>query len=71
MKKFFIGFIVGVVVIFAFIVLGGGEYVRTLGSRTEDAGTTLERFEKQVKKSTRGAKKTLDKTADRVKQYIP
>jgi hypothetical protein len=71
MKKLLIGILIGVAILFTFIVLGGGRYVKTLGVKTEEAGEKLEKFGKRIKKTTKSAKKTLDETTDKVKKYVP
>lgn len=71
MKKLFAGILIGIAILFAFIALGGGKYVKTFGNKTVKAGKKLERFEKEIKDTTRSAKRTIDRTTKRVKQYIP
>lgn len=82
MKKLILGFIIGVVVLAAFLFLGGARYLKMFGAKTEEAGVKLERVEKEMKESAKSAEKTavvakdkVKKTAgearEKVKKYIP
>lgn len=74
MIKMFLGFLVGVLVMLAFLYLGGGRWLREFGSSTERAGARLEVYEQRLKESTQGAEKaagkTIEKTKEKVGQYV-
>ncbi|MBI5886658.1 MAG: hypothetical protein HZB85_08800 [Deltaproteobacteria bacterium] len=74
MIKMFMGFCIGVAVMLAFLYLGGGTWLREFGSTTERAGAHLEVYEKRLKESTQGAEKaagkTIEKTKEKVGQYV-
>jgi len=74
MLRIFLGFCMGVVVMLAFLYLGGGKWLREFGSTTERAGARLEVYEKRLKESTKGAEKaagkTIENTKEKVGQYV-
>ena len=82
MKKLILGFILGVIVLAVFLFIGGARYLKVFGAKTEEAGTKLERVEKEMKESAKSAektavvakdkvKKTAVETKEKVKKYIP
>lgn len=71
MKRVIIGFLIGVVVLVLFIYFGGAKYLRIFGIKTEEAGTRLESVEKRMKEGAKTAKKTVNKTAEKVKRLVP
>lgn len=68
MKKFIIGVIIGIVVLAAFLYLGGPKYMKIFGAKTEEAGERLERYEKGLKQTTDEAAEKLKDTAETVKE---
>jgi hypothetical protein len=68
MKNFILGVIIGVVALFVFLSLGGGRYLKTFGAKTEEAGARIERYEKDIKKATRGAEEAIKDTVDAAKK---
>ncbi len=71
MSKVLLGIILGIIVLAGFVYFGGAKYLRSLGTKTEEAGVKLEKVEKQLKESAKGAKKSAEKTAEKVKRYVP
>lgn len=82
MKKILAGVFIGVILIVAFLYFGGSKYVREFGSKTEETGVKLEKYEKEVKETAKEVKEsaedateavgdTIDKTAKKVKEFIP
>lgn len=86
MKKVILGILLGVVVLAVFLYFGGSKCLRAFGSKTEEAGVKLEKYEKQFREKTDEAGKTVketavsakktaartyDKTKEKVKEYMP
>lgn len=70
MKKFFLGFFIGVVLLLAFFYLGGAGYLKTFGAKTEEAGAKLEVYEKEVKKTADEAKESVTETAKDAREAV-
>ncbi|MEK6531198.1 MAG: hypothetical protein AABZ23_01740 [Deltaproteobacteria bacterium] len=79
MKKLFFGAILGIAALFLFLYFGGGRYLKMFGAKTEDAGSRLESYGKELKKTTEGArvgiiekfeetKDKLEETKDKLKE---
>ncbi|TAN63083.1 hypothetical protein EPN18_03305 [bacterium] len=71
MFKIFIGILLGILILAGFAYFGGAKYLKTAGVKTEQAGEKLELVEKQMKQSADSAKKTVSRTADKVKKLVP
>lgn len=71
MKKILFGIIVGIAVVVVFIFYGGGDYLKKFGWHAEKAGSKIEKMEKKLKGSVSGVKEKVEKTADKVKDYVP
>ena len=54
MKKFLLGIVIGIILIFIFIYFGGGSTLKSLGERTIELGEKIELYEKSLKETTRG-----------------
>lgn len=54
MKKFILGIIIGVLLIFFFTYLGGGAVLKTLGKKTIEVGERVEVYEQALKDATQG-----------------
>lgn len=63
MKKFILGFFLGIAVLFAFLYFGGARYVKVFGVKTEEAGEKLEKYEKQIKESAGTTGEKVKETA--------
>lgn len=70
MKKFLLGFFIGVILLLAFFYLGGAGYLKTFGAKTEETGAKLEVYEKEVKKTADEAKETVAGTAKDAKEAV-
>jgi hypothetical protein len=54
MKKFILGIIIGILLIFLFTYLGGGSALKTLGKKTIEVGERVEVYEQALKDATQG-----------------
>lgn len=81
MLRIIAGVILGVVFFAAFLYLGGGEYVKRFGAKTEEVGEKLETYEKDVRKGAEKAKDTIgdakekasrafEKTREKAGEYV-
>lgn len=70
MKKFIIGVVLGIIVLVVFLYLGGAKYVKIFGSKTEEAGAKLEKYEKRMKETAKDAGKAIEKTAEGAKEVM-
>ncbi|MBI1911938.1 MAG: hypothetical protein HYS21_08020 [Deltaproteobacteria bacterium] len=81
MKKIVLGILLGIVVLAVFLYFGGAKYVKTFGSKTQEAGQKLEKYEKgmkdtvkqteeKVKETAKDAKEAVDKTVDSTKKAV-
>ena len=71
MKKFILGIIIGVLLIFIFTYLGGGAALQTLGKKTIEVGERVEVYEKALKDVTQDLlKKTKEPAKDTQKKKI-
>ena len=71
MKKFILGIIIGILLIFLFTYLGGGAALQTLGKKTIEVGERVEVYEKALKDATQGLlKKTKEAEKDIQKKEI-
>ena len=71
MKKFILGIIIGILLIFLFTYLGGGAALQTLGKKTIEVGERVEVYEKALKDATQGLlKKTQEAEKDIQKKEI-
>ena len=61
--RFLFGLIIGVLALAAFLYFGGPEYLKAFGSKTEQAGTKLEKYEKEIKSTAKEAKEVVGDTA--------
>lgn len=52
MKKFILGIVIGILLIFLFTYLGGGAALQTLGKKTIEVGERVEVYEKALKDVT-------------------
>lgn len=68
MKKFIVGFIIGIIALVAFVYFGGGEYVRSMGKSTNRAGKIIQRYEKKMKKAVGGVRDAAEEKVDRTKE---
>ncbi|MEK7314013.1 MAG: hypothetical protein AAB210_02805 [Deltaproteobacteria bacterium] len=65
MIRIILGIILGAVFFVAFLLFGGGEYVRRFGAKTEEVGQKIETYEKDVLKGAEKAKDTLGDTKEK------
>ena len=49
MKRFLLGLVVGVILSFLFIYLGGGEALRFIGEKTQRAGEKIKVYERAIR----------------------
>ncbi len=81
MKRFILGFLIGVAALVLFVYYGGAGYMVDLGSRTERAGKKLQTYERQLKKTVsetqqsikqtkKEAVKAVEKTKEKVKGLV-
>ncbi len=74
MKKILLGIIIGIVAFVIFIMSGGGEYLKRLGQKTEEAGKRLETYERKLKRSVKDTKERIkslkEKTEKKAKDTI-
>ena len=70
MKKFLLGFFIGMVLLLAFFYLGGAGYLKAFGSKTEETGAKLEVYEKEVKKTADEAKESVTETARDARETV-
>ena len=70
MRKYLLGVLIGLIVIFAFVFLGGGKYLRIFGAKTEEAGGKIEHVGKEMKEGAETAKKTVEKTVEKTKEKV-
>ncbi len=70
MKKVIFGFFLGVIALALFLYFGGAKYVKAFGSKTEEAGSRLEVYEKKMKESTKDAKTSVKETAEEAKETV-
>ncbi len=68
MKKFLIGLAIGIIALGAFLYFGGPGYLKLIGSKTEQAGERLEKYEKSFKRTADEAKEAVKDTAETVKE---
>ena len=75
MKKFILGIIIGIFLIFLFTYLGGGAALKTLGKKTIEVGEKVEVYEQALKDATQellsqkgGAEKDIKKKKESKKQ---
>jgi hypothetical protein len=54
MKKFILGIIIGILLIFLFTYLGGGTTLKALGKKTIEVGERVEVYEAALKDVTQG-----------------
>jgi hypothetical protein len=54
MKKFLLGIVIGIIMIFAFIYFGGGSALKSVGTKTIELGKRIEMYEKFLKETTEG-----------------
>ena len=57
MRKFLLGFMVGIILSFLFIYFGGGEILKVLGQKAIDAGERIKIYEKAFKETVGKIKK--------------
>ncbi|MFQ5465210.1 MAG: hypothetical protein ACE5EI_04710 [Thermodesulfobacteriota bacterium] len=70
MKKFVLGFLLGVLALALFVYYGGGDYLKAAGSRTEEAGKALKGYEKKMKRSIEGVREKAGETVERTKEKV-
>ncbi len=74
MKRILLGIIIGIIAFVIFIMAGGGEYLKRLGQKTEEAGRRLESYEKRLKSSVKETKQRIEtlkeKTEKRIKDTV-
>ncbi|MEK6758349.1 MAG: hypothetical protein AABY51_01120 [Deltaproteobacteria bacterium] len=70
MKKFLLGFIIGVILLLAFFYFGGAGYLKAFGTKTEETGAKLEVYEKEVKKTADEAKESVTETAKDAREAV-
>ncbi len=70
MKKFILGFFIGIAVLLVFLYLGGSRYMIIFGNKTEEAGEKLRPYEKGVQNAAKGAKKSAEKAFDKTKEKV-
>lgn len=63
-----LGIFIGVVLLYLFIYLGGADYLKAFGKKTEQAGEGLKQYEKGVKDV---GDKVLEKAKEKVKERMP
>ncbi|OGP15306.1 MAG: hypothetical protein A2054_02015 [Deltaproteobacteria bacterium GWA2_55_10] len=68
MKKFLFGLVIGIVALGAFLYFGGPKYLKLIGSKTEQAGERLEKYERSFKHTADEAKEAASDTAETVKE---
>ncbi|MBI5587777.1 MAG: YtxH domain-containing protein [Deltaproteobacteria bacterium] len=70
MAKFFFGVLIGIVLLALFFYFGGPGYLKSFGAKTEAAGGRLEKYEKQMKDTTKDAGKSVKETAEDAKKSV-
>ncbi|MBI5560161.1 MAG: hypothetical protein HY883_02670 [Deltaproteobacteria bacterium] len=70
MKKIVFGFIIGVIMLILFIAFGGGEYLKSLGRKTEEAGERLGTYQRKVKQTAEKAQEKLNKTKEMAEEAL-
>lgn len=61
MKRFLIGVVLGILLLFVFLYFGGPSYLETFGKKTEEAGKNLKKYEQTTRDT---AKKVGEKFED-------
>ncbi|MEE8575541.1 MAG: hypothetical protein V3T30_09025 [Thermodesulfobacteriota bacterium] len=69
--KLGIGLLVGIIAIILFIYFGGGEYLKKFGAETEKAGKEVIEYEKDMKKTVKKVKDTVEDKKKKARKYIP
>lgn len=70
MKKFLLGFIIGILALACFFYFGGSKYLKAFGSKTEQAGEQLEKYEKKFKKTAKETTEAVRETASGAKEAV-
>lgn len=70
MKKFIVGFILGVIALVAFVYFGGGDYVRSLSKHTNKAGKVIQSYEKKMKKAVSGVRDAAEEKVDQTRERL-
>ena len=68
MTRLLIGIILGILLLFLFLYLGGPSYLESFGKKTEETGKSLKRYEKTTRDT---AKKGEEKYEDIKKKLGP
>lgn len=68
MKKFIVGFIIGIIALAAFVYFGGGEYVGSMGKSTQRAGKIIQGYEKKMKKAVGGLRESAEERVDKTRE---
>lgn len=68
MKKLFFGILLGIAILLAFFYFKGSKYIKTIGVKTEETGTRLEKVEKKVRESAGEAKETIKEKFEETKE---
>ncbi len=71
MIKFLLGVIVGILIFFLFIYLGGGKGVKKVGEELTDTGKKMEVLEEVIKKEKEGAVKGIEKKFFNEEKKVP
>jgi hypothetical protein len=66
MTRFFIGIILGIILLFLFLYFGGPGYLETFGKKAEDTGKSLKKYEQTTRDT---AKKVEEKYEDVKKKF--
>ncbi|MFQ5480180.1 MAG: hypothetical protein ACE5DW_02780 [Thermodesulfobacteriota bacterium] len=72
--KFFLGIIIGIIALLAFIYFGGADYLRFIGRQTDKAAEHVERYEKKMhgmKERARKVKEKAEEAGKKIEKYIP
>ncbi len=64
MKRIILGIVLGIFIFLLFLYLGGPEFLKKLGQRTEEAGIKLEKYEKELKEGVEKAKEAVEETRE-------
>lgn len=60
MIRFLIGIILGIILLFLFLYLGGPGYLETFGEKTSETGRNLKRYEQPAKDTAKKVEDTYE-----------
>ncbi len=74
MLRVYIGIIIGIAAVLAFVYFGGADFLRYIERHTDRAAVKVEKYEKKLHKLKDSAGKVREKaeeTGKNIKKYIP